>query len=101
MNLPESELAWRLADFLTAGAEPPPRCVANPELSEGEMMSADEVEQFITDSIATLRILTDRNSPRFNDVLASYRADLAYLMKVGSLSEDDYNNLVHPDNLHF
>lgn len=101
MKRPDSELAWRLADFRAAGLEAPARCVANPDLTEGEMMSADEVEEFVKDSIATIRILSDKHSPRLEHIIASYRADLAYLAKVGSLGEDDYNELVHPDNLHF
>lgn len=101
MNLPESELAWRLADYRAAEAEPPARCVANPELTEGEMMTAGEVEEFIKDSIATLRILADRHSPRLEAVTRNYQADMTYLLHVGSLTEDDYNELVSPDNLHF
>ena len=101
MNQPQSELAWRLANYQAAGAEPPARCVANPELTEGQMMTADEVEEFITDSIATLRILADKRSPRLDDVSTSYQADMAYLLEVGSLSEDDYNELTSPDNLRF
>ena len=101
MNRPASELAWRLADYRAAGVEPPARCVSNPELTEGEMMTAEEVEEFIKDSIATLRILADKRSPRLADVTRNYQADMAYLKDVGSLTEDDYNELTSPDNLHF
>ena len=97
----QSELAWKLSDYQAAGIEPPPRCVSNPELSEGEMMSADEVEEFIKDSIATLRILSDKNSPRYHELVDDFRADLAYLTEVGSLTEDDYNDLTHESNLRF
>ena len=96
-----SELSWQLADYIEAGMEPPARCISNPELTEGEMMTADEVEQFIVDSIATLRIMADRQSPRLADITTNYLADLAYLTKVGSLTESDYNELIHPDNLRF
>jgi len=81
--------------------EPPSRCVSNPELSDGQMMTADEVEEYIKDSIATLRILSDHKSDRYEAVADAYRADLAYLVEVGSLTEDDYNELTHPDNLRF
>jgi hypothetical protein len=101
VNAKRSELAWRLADFKKAGMEPPSRCVSNPELSDGQMMTADEVEEYIKDSIATLRILSDHKSDRYEAVADAYRADLAYLVEVGSLTEDDYNELTHPDNLRF
>lgn len=100
-KLPLSELAWRQADYDAAGRECPPRLVANPELTEGELMSADEVEEFVKDSIATLRILGDKGSPRFDDVAASFRADCAYLVEVGQLDEDDYNGLTDASNLRF
>jgi hypothetical protein len=97
----KSELAFNLADYQATGVEPPARCVSNPELTEGEMMTDDEVEEFIKDSIATMRILSDRNSPRLDEILEAYRADLAYLTKLGRLTDDEYNDLTHPDNLHF
>ncbi len=97
----QSELAWKLADYQAAGMEPPQRCFTNPELSEGEMMTADEVEEFIKDSMATLRILADKDSERLGDMVKAYQADLAYLKKVGSLSEDDYNGLTDESNLRF
>jgi len=101
MSQPLSELAWTLPDYLAAGAEPPARVISNPTLTEGEMMTEEEVAEFIKDSIATLRILSDKQSPRYQDLVAMYQADLAYLAKVGSLSEDDYNELARLDNLRF
>jgi hypothetical protein len=98
---PTSELAWTLADYRTAGAEPPARIVSNPESTEGEMMREDEIEEFVKDSIATMRILSDRHSARLDEILANYRADLDYLVSLGRLTDDDYNDLTHPDNLHF
>ncbi|HEX3082242.1 MAG TPA: hypothetical protein VHQ86_03230 [Candidatus Saccharimonadia bacterium] len=101
MKASKSELAWRLADYKKAGLEPPMRCISNPDLSEGEMMTADEVEEFIKDSIATLRILADKKSPRFDEIAASYKADLAYLVEVGSVDEAEYNDLTNDANLRF
>ncbi len=101
MKLPVSELAWHLADYHAAGIEPPARCVSNPELTEGEMMTADEVEEFIKDSIATLRILADKQSPRYPEVEQIFQADLAYLAAVGSISDEDYDELTSDTNLHF
>ncbi len=98
---PQSELAWRLSDYLAAGIEPPARIISNPDLTEGEMMTADEIEEFIKDSIATLLILFDKHSPRYADLVAIYRADLAYLATVGSLNDDTYEELTSDDNLHF
>jgi hypothetical protein len=96
-----SELAWKLTDYQTNHTDPPARIVSNPMSTEGEMMTDDEVEEFIKDSIATLRILSDRHSTRYAEILETYRTDLAYLTELGRISEDDYNELTSPDNLHF
>lgn len=101
MTQPTSELAWKLADYRAAGTEPPPRLVSNPGLTEGEMMTDDEVEEFIKDSIATLRILSDKHSARYAEIYATYRSDLAYLTELGRMTEDDYNDLTSPDNVRF
>lgn len=100
---PISELAWRLADYETAGRadEAPPELTSNPELTEGEMMSTDDVEAFIKDSVATLRILSDKASPRYDEVAAIFRADISYLVEVGQIDADDYNELTDPSNLRF
>jgi hypothetical protein len=97
----KSELAWKLADYRAGEVDPPMRIVSNPETTEGEMMTADEIEEFIKDSVATMRILSDKQSPRLEQVLENYRADLAYLVSLGRLTDEDYNDLTHPDNLHF
>lgn len=98
---PRSELSWRLADYDAAGIEAPKRIISNPELTEGEMMTADEVAEYIKDSMATLRILADKNSDRYHELVDAYRADLAYLVEVGSLDEDHYNDVTHESNLRF
>jgi hypothetical protein len=98
---PISELSWTLADYLEASIEPSARVLASPHLTEGLMMTDDELEEFIKDSIATARILSDKQSPRYDQVTANYHADLAYLLGLGRITQDDYNDLTHPDNLRF
>jgi hypothetical protein len=101
MNTRISELSWHLADYQAADVEPPARCLSHPDQTEGEMMTEDEIEEFIKDSIATLRILSDKRSPRLAEVQATYEADLAYLASLGRISQDDYNDLTQPGNLRF
>jgi hypothetical protein len=98
---PVSELSWTLADYRLMDVDPPARIVSHPDSTEGEMMSDDEIEEYIKDSIATCRILLDKRSPRFNDLVSMYVADLAYLLSLGRIGEDDYNELTDPDNLRF
>jgi hypothetical protein len=97
----QSELAWQLADYHAAGVEPPARVASNPTGTEGQMMTDDEIQEFIKDSIATLRVLSDRESARYVEVYQGYCLDLAYLTELGRITEDDYNDLTSPDNLRF
>jgi hypothetical protein len=99
--IPVSELSWTLADYRTFKVDPPARIVDNPEKTEGEMMSEDEIEEYIKDSIATCRILLDKRSERFEQLVGNYVADLSYLLSLGRIAEDDYNELTEPDNLRF
>lgn len=101
MKSPDSELAWVLADYRAAKTNPPARIVHHPDQTEGDMMSDDEIEAFIRDSIATLRILSDRRSPHLERVESTFRADLAYLVTLGRLHQDDYNDLTNQSNLRF
>ncbi len=99
--MPTSELSWILQDYRDANVDPPARIVSNPDKTEGEMMNDEEIEEFIKDSIATLRILKDKNSARYAEIADMFKSDLAYLAELGRIGEDDYNDLTHPDNLHF
>jgi hypothetical protein len=96
-----SELLWKLADYRAARIEPPARLVSSPMLCEGDLMSQDEVDEFIKDSIATLRILYDKASPRWQPMVEIYRLDLAALLELGRIDEDEYNELIEEQNLHF
>jgi hypothetical protein len=98
---PISELSWTLKDYRAADIDPPARIVTHPDLTEGEMMADDEIEEYIKDSIATCRILLDKRSPQFEVLVGNYVADLAYLLSLGRIAEDDYNDLTDPDNLRF
>jgi hypothetical protein len=98
---PASELSWKLEDYIAADSEPPQRIIDNPGQTEGEMMTDDELELYLKDSIATCRILLDKRSPRYELVVAGYVADLTYLLSLGRITEDDYNELTEPDNIRF
>ena len=101
MALPKSELLWTLDDFVAAGQEPPETLVGMPELCEGDLMSAEEVQEFIKDSIATLRILSDKASPRYRDVEGVFKADMLALHELGQIEEEEYLGLIDPENLSF
>ena len=97
----KSELLWNLADYHQFGEEPPARVVSNPELCEGEMMTAEEVEVFVKDSIAMLRILSDKKSPRYDEAVLMFVADMAALVTCGQMEEEEYSGLTSEENIRF
>lgn len=100
-ELPASELAWKLADYQAAGEEAPDRLLAMPEFCEGELMTDDEIVGLISDSVATIMLLGDRRSERTAEVFAAFVSDLTFLLSIGRLGEDEYNELSNPENYSF
>lgn len=96
-----SELCWVHKDYQEAKVDPPARIVSHPDQTEGNMMTDDEIQEYIKDSIATCRILLDKRSQAFEQLVANYVADLSYLQSIGRITEEDYNDLTQPDNLRF
>ncbi len=97
----QSELSWILSDYEAAGIEPPGRIREFTTMCEAELMTGDEVEEFIKDSIATLRILSDKQSLRLEAATTSFKADMATLFELGRIEEDEYNGLTDEINLRF
>ena len=98
---PASELAWVAADYVAAGQEPPERLLSNPTSCEGEVMSDAEIEQFISDGIGVLMVLRDKRSPRLEAVWHSWLADLEFLLAIGRIERDQYNELIDETGYQF
>jgi len=88
-----SELSWKLVDYQAAGIEPPERVLAQPESCEGQLMSDAEVEDYLADSLKTILVLRDRQSPRAATVQQAFLADLEFLLAIGRIDDDQYNEL--------
>ena len=90
---PPSELAWRSSDYLKAGAEVPDRLLDDPSVCEGELMSADEIEEYLADGLRALMILRDKKSEHYERIRQDFQADLDFLLKIGRIDEEQYNEL--------
>lgn len=97
----KSELSWRRNDYAKAGHEIPERLINDQESCEGELMSEDEIAEYVQDGIKTCLILKDKNSPRFEQVQEAFFADLAFLKSIGRMDEDEYNEIIKEDNYTF
>ena len=98
---PKSELAWKLEDYRREGAEAPGRVESNPGSTEGEMMREEELQQYLSDSVQTVMILRDKNSERAGEVWGIFVADLDYLLSIGRIDDDQYNELTNTENYDF
>ena len=94
MEKNDSELLWKLADFKKANIKPPKYLVENPRLCEGDLMSEDELSEFIKDSLATLHVLHEMKSKRFDSVQKTFVNDLKALLELGRIEADEYNELI-------
>lgn len=98
---PKSELAWTLADYRREGQDAPGRVESNPHQTEGQMMSDEELEQHLSDSVQTVMILRDKSSERAQEVWQLFVDDLDYLHSIGRIDDDQYNELTDVTNYDF
>lgn len=97
----KSELAWALEDYIAAAQEPPSRIVATPLACEGQMMSDIEVAEYVKDAVATIIILRDKGSERTVVVHQTFLNDCRFLVSLGRLPEDEYNELIDLESYRF
>ena len=94
----KSDLSWTKADFLVAGIEPPDELVDDDIHSEGELMDARRVSEWIIDTQKAFTILKQENSELFDKLYQKYVVDIHYLTELGKITEDDADNLLSFDN---
>jgi hypothetical protein len=89
----KSELGWNLEDYEYHEIEAPQRIIETPDATEGELMSDEEVQEHIEDSFQTIRVLGDRTPEKALKLRSILQDDLDYLMAIGRLEAEDYNEL--------
>jgi hypothetical protein len=90
----QSELAWTLEDYKEYDVEPPERIIQNPKLTEGDLMTEPEIEEYIADCLGVLAVLKDGSPERRAQILASFLTDLAYLRKINRIEDELYGELM-------
>ncbi len=80
-----------MVDYERAGEEAPPIIQREPDRCEAELMSDQEVIDFIDDSLTTLMFLKDKQSKALAQVQAYFYADLACLLELGRIEREDYD----------
>lgn len=93
----KSELAWKLDDYHKYEQEPPRRIIDKPDSCEGELMTQGEVDAYLKDCVGTLLIMLDHGSPKFQEVRDNIKADLDFLLQLGKIDTDEYNEIIESE----
>ena len=56
-------------------------------------MTEEEVAEYLHDCVATLKILNDSGSAKYEQIHNDYLKDIKSLHELGRLTEDEYNEL--------
>ncbi len=94
----KSDLAWTKADFLVAKLDVPDELVDDDIHTEGELMDAKKVSDWIIDTQKTFIILKQKNPKLFEALYQKYLIDIHYLTELGKITEEDADNLIGIDN---
>ena len=101
MSEQKAELSWRKADYLKAKAEVP-GCLQNDENhSEGELMTGDDLAEWLLDTKITFSIIRKKDAVRFNELYRNNLLDLEYLTIIGKITKEDAIELSKLENFNF
>ena len=56
-------------------------------------MSQSEIKDYLADGLRTLMILRDQRSGHYDRVRKGFQADLDFLLKIGRIDTEQYNEL--------
>jgi hypothetical protein len=93
-----SDLSWTKADFLNAGIEVPDELEDDNIHSEGELMNADKVSDWIIDTQKTFCVIKQENPDLFEKLYQKYVIDIHYLTELGKITEESMDDLVKIEN---
>jgi hypothetical protein len=89
----KSELAWNLEDYQYHEVDAPDRIVEHPEACEADLMTDEEVQEYIEDSFQTIRVLGDRVPEKAAALQRILQDDLDYLVAIARIAPEDYSEL--------
>lgn len=94
----KSVLSWTLQEYQQNNEEAPDRVIENPAMCEGDLMTDEEIDEYLHDSVATIKVLTQSGSAKAEKLTEMYIADLEFLVLLGRLDASDYNEMSKPEN---
>lgn len=88
-------LAWKLEDYQDANEEAPSILFDFPEKTEGELMSEEDLANWVIDTRKTFRVVRDQDAEVFNRLYQDFILDVEYLTKIGKIDEDTADEILN------
>jgi hypothetical protein len=79
-------LAWTAADYLAWGMDAPK--ALSGEVTEADLMDDDEIAAWVRDSVATIKVIIERDKARAAELHQEFVTDIRYLVSQGKVNED-------------
>jgi hypothetical protein len=89
-----STLAWTKADYENANEEIPEALLVDDLHTEGELMTREEIDGWISDSYSTMCVVRDHDETAFNKLYDDYVIDIHYLEELGKITPAEAQELV-------
>jgi len=96
-----STLAWTKADYENAGEEIPDELTEDDLHTEGELMSREDIDDWLTLTHKTFLILGENSSDRFEKLYDEFVIDVHYLEELGKITPEEATKLLNKDNFTF
>ncbi|KKR18875.1 MAG: hypothetical protein UU65_C0001G0265 [candidate division CPR2 bacterium GW2011_GWC1_41_48] len=97
----KSELAWNVEDYEFWGCDVPDRMLNNPSKTEGKMMTEREVEEWVSENFRAFSVIKEENLELFHALYKDFVQDLEYLVSLGKLDEEAFEELRNTDFFDF
>lgn len=96
-----STLAWTKADYEEAGEEIP-NCLTEDDLhTEGELMTREDIDQWLADTHRTFLVLGDNHPDKYLKLYDEYVIDVHYLLELGKIDHDEAEAMLNKKNFTF
>jgi len=93
--------AWEIDDYEVWGLEPPTCLLDNPLLTEGQIISQEELENWFMDSIKTLKVLKETDSKNFQKIYQGFILDIKYLHTIKRIEKESLDFVLDKNNFEF
>jgi hypothetical protein len=99
MKKEKPSLSWNKKDYEAVGIEVP-ACVLSGR-TEGEIMEPEEIISWATETLRCVKVLYEEYPVRAEEQIAEYKMDLNYLLSLGKIDEEQFEQLIDEENFNF